>query len=340
MAENGILEGILGGVEGEEREAEETGFRAEAAATAVATAVAIDAARYDPELSRAASDYLNEQRVLVRASTELVRIQVHHSDEERELSIQAAKRKRFSDHFRMSFQVFMTLVATVICVGVGVMVWDAATSKSVVLDSFDSRVLDALEELQDATRAVNGGWTSTNAWSSDVKIELPETGVSIGEINHILHERLGHDIHINGDADLSKDGTVTLFVRGEGVPASHFSGPLEDFDKLAVRAAEYIYGRSQATRYATYLINTNRNADAVQFLPGAMVRAKPAEAPELATLWGNALGTQGKLDEAENKYRLALLLEPHLWRAWGNLVGLMNYTEGEEAANRESQHTS
>src|SRR5471030_1813066 len=200
MAENGILEGILGGVEGEEREAEETGFRAEAAATAVATAVAIDAARYDPELSRAASDYLNEQRVLVRASTELVRIQVHHSDEERELSIQAAKRKRFSDHFRMSFQVFMTLVATVICVGVGVMVWEAATSKSVVLDSFDSpaplvaqgltgkvmasRVLDALEELQDATRAVNGGWTSTNAWPSDVKIELPETGISIGEINH------------------------------------------------------------------------------------------------------------------------------------------------------------
>lgn len=353
MAENGILEGILGGVEGEEREAEETGFRAEAAATAVATSVAIDGARFDPELSRAASDYLNEQRVLVRASTELVRIQAHHSDEERQLSIEAAKRKRFSDHFRMSFQVFMTLVATVICVGVGVMVWDAATSKSVVLDSFDSpaplvaqgltgkvmasRVLDALEELQDATRAVNGGWTSTNAWSSDVKIELPETGISIGEINHILHERLGHDIHINGDADLAKDGTVTLFVRGEGVPASHFSAPLEDFDKLAVRAAEYIYGRSQATRYATYLINTNRNADATQFLPGAMVRAKPAEAPELATLWGNALATQGKLEEAEQKYRLALLLEPHLWRAWGNLVGLKIYTEGEEAAHRESQ---
>ena len=53
--ESGLIEGVLGAGEGEEREAEESAARADD----VATAVMMDAVRFDPELSKVASEYLN-----------------------------------------------------------------------------------------------------------------------------------------------------------------------------------------------------------------------------------------------------------------------------------------
>ena len=48
--ENGVIEGALGAGEAEEREAEESSSRADD----VATVVMMDAARFDPELSKEA----------------------------------------------------------------------------------------------------------------------------------------------------------------------------------------------------------------------------------------------------------------------------------------------
>ncbi|MBV8124511.1 MAG: tetratricopeptide repeat protein, partial [Paucibacter sp.] len=36
------------------------------------------------------------------------------------------------------------------------------------------------------------------------------------------------------------------------------------------------------------------------------------------------------------KYRLALAIKPHMWRAWGNIVSSLMYSDSEEAAARES----
>jgi hypothetical protein len=46
-------------------------------------------------------------------------------------------------------------------------------------DVVASGVLDGLQKLQDATRSADKSPNTTSAWSSDVKIEAPETGVSI-----------------------------------------------------------------------------------------------------------------------------------------------------------------
>ena len=87
MGEAG-LEGLIG--------AEYEAADAEAgtpSADPVAVAVAMDAAKHDPELSRKAGNYLDEQ-------LSLVRLQVKHFDEERHLAIAAAKRKRYADRIR------------------------------------------------------------------------------------------------------------------------------------------------------------------------------------------------------------------------------------------------
>jgi hypothetical protein len=37
----------------------------------------------------------------------------------------------------------------------------------------------------------------TGAWTSNLRLEVPETGVSIGEVSRLMRDRFGHDVHID-----------------------------------------------------------------------------------------------------------------------------------------------
>ena len=63
-----------------------------------------------------------------------------------------------------------------------------------------------------------------------MKIEVPETGLSIGDINRLLHERFGHDLHIDGDLVQTSEGGLVLTVRGDGISPHSFSGAAGDLD--------------------------------------------------------------------------------------------------------------
>ena len=170
---------------------------------------------------------------------------------------------------------------------------------------------------------------------------MPETGVSIGEINRLLHERFGHDLHIEGDLVQTDTGGLTLTVRGDNVPASTFTGAAGDLDKLTTQAAEYVYGRSQPREYVAYLEGVNRDKDALIFLPAAFGHAKDdAERAALANVWGNAYADLFQPGPAVEKYRLTRSLAPtrsNLWWTAGiNLVNAVWMSQGEEAGWREA----
>ncbi|HEY5070600.1 MAG TPA: hypothetical protein VII63_01070 [Caulobacteraceae bacterium] len=341
MAEGGLIEDVPGGEGEEARAASAPG------ADAFAAAIAMDEARRDPELARKAGDYLDRH-------SRLIALQIEHFEEDNRLATQAAKRKRFSDRLKNALQVFLALAATVGGLGLLVMLHDDLTSRRVVVDAFKgpaafaargltgevlaAGLLDQLQKLQDATRSARKGLSTTSAWSSDIKVEAPGTGVSIGDIDRLVRARFGHDVHIGGDVVQAETGEVALTVRGDGVPAKTFQGPAADLDKLAAQAAEYVYGRSQPFQFATYLTSNGRDAEAAAFLPGALARAaSDHERAELANVWGNAYVNLNNQALAVQKYRLAMALEPTNWKFWGNLVGAAELDEGEEAGWREGQ---
>jgi len=270
-----IISEILGGEGGEEAEAEAAVTLEEAASgDAVAMAVAMDAARFDKELSRKAGDYLERHTELVARQKMLVELQVHHFETERRLALQAARRKRFVDRLKYTVQMLITLVAVSALVGAVWMIYGAATSRRVVVDLFStpqalaprgitgemlaSSLLDTLEKLQEKTRSSAAALSSAGAWAGDIKIELPETGVSIGEIDRLLHEHLSHDLHIGGDLVQTASGSLELTVRGDGVVPKTFFGGASDLNRLTVQAGEYLYGQTQPALYAVYLLNTGR----------------------------------------------------------------------------------
>ncbi|HEX4739961.1 MAG TPA: hypothetical protein VH353_01370 [Caulobacteraceae bacterium] len=348
MAE-GVLGGVLGGDE-EDREASALG-EVRPGAEAFAAALAADQAKYDLGVARAAEAFLNAQTAELSEQRALRLRHLHNQSRE-------SKLRRVGQRIRLGMQVITGLVLGLIGLGVLVMLYDAFTSRSVVVDAFKapsaltsrgltgdvvaSGVLDTLQKLQDATRAADKGLSSKGAWGSDVKIEVPETGVSIGEIDRLLHVRFGHDLHIDGDLVQTETGGLALTVRGDGVPARTFTSGPGDLDKLTAQAAEYVYGRSQPLQYATYLEDANRYADALAFLPAAFARAISGEdRAKLANLWGNAYSGLYQPARALEKHRLSVTLSnpysERWWITWGDIVGDVQYALGEEAAWRESE---
>jgi len=305
-----------------------------AAADGFAAAIAVDEARHDPALARKVGDYLDRQ-------ARLIDLQIEHFEEDNRLATDAAKRKRFADRMRNVLEVFGILAAAVLGLGFLILLGDAYSSRSVVVDAFDappvlagsgvsgkvvaSEVLDQLQKLQDATRGPSKGLNSQGAWSSEIKIEAPGTGISIGEIDQLLRARFGHDVHIGGDLIQTPTGGLALTVRGDGVPAKTFDGSSDELDQLTDQAAEYIYARSQPWRYALYLQNVRRDADALAFIPGAFARATTdPDRANLANVWGISYQDLNMFGPAAEKFRMVIMLSPpystEWWKGRGNLL--------------------
>ncbi len=294
----------------------------------LAAALAARVAQDDQALAAEATRYFRDQRRLVQITTE-------HLHEQREVLLSHLKLRRFTERLKAGVQVFLAAVAASIAFTFVLILYGALTSRYVVVDIFRAPadlaargltgevvatdVLDGLQALQDATRASGKGLSSRGAWASDVKIEVPSTGISLGELDRLLHEHLGRDVHIEGELVQSAD-SITLTVRGDDVPAKEFTGRIPEIGKLATQAAEYIYGRSQPLLYAIYLQDSFRYEDAVAFISGAFVRAPADQRARIAHQWALGYGRLNKGAESISKDSLAMALaKPYSeiwWEAW------------------------
>lgn len=174
------------------------------------------------------------------------------SPEDLFLAAEGRKLELEMDHLRLShFDRLLTVtlklmtaaLGLLIAAGLGFMVVAAARADSVVVDAFEtpaplaaeglngtvlaSKLLDRLQMLQAQTQTASAHRGIKDAWSGDIKVEVPETGVSIGELEHYLHAWLGHEIHVGGD--LETDGDLVRLTgpgrRGRRLEDRHGDGP-------------------------------------------------------------------------------------------------------------------
>jgi tetratricopeptide (TPR) repeat protein len=164
------------------------------------------------------------------------------------------------------------IVGIAVASAFALMVWEAAHSKGLVIEPFSvpsdmagrgltgqviaSQMIDKLTEMatHESSRAVQ---SYANNWGDNIKVEIPETGVSIGELQSFLKEWLGHDIHISGEVYRTASG-IAVTARTGGEAGATFQGAEGDLDVLVQKAAEHVYEVTQPYRYANYL---DRNYD-------------------------------------------------------------------------------
>lgn len=351
-----MAEGLLGGILGDDKEkAEVEAPEALASADAFAASVAARLSASDPEVARETSSFLRDQ-------SHLLKVQAKHLEDEHALRIEHLRNqlreenvRRFGLRLRVGFQLFIALVATVIGVGGVMILHDALTSRQVVVDAFEAppalaargisgtvvagTLLDELTRMRNATRsAAVSRRDLTSAWSHEVKVSLPDAGISLTELSRLLRERLGHDIHIGGALLQTSSGGLALTVRGDGVAPRTFTGSSDELDTLSVKAAQYVYAESQPVQWAIYLENEFRYADEVAFIKSVYARASPDDRPYLLNGWANAESNIiGNAPEVLAMYRAALKLKPDYWVGYFNVIWTLADVGKEEDAWQVSQ---
>ena len=223
-----------------------------------------------------------------------------------------------------------------VAVALATLVWQAAHARGLVIAPFSvppelaargltgevvaSQVLDKLSRLQEQTSSARRPESIGNDWGRDLKVAIPSTGVSLGDLQTALRQWLGHETRVSGEIYRTPAGTV-LAVRLAGQPAFTATGDEQDLDALAADVAEQILRSTQPYRYAVWLLQNGRNAEAIPFLRGVV--ATNPDPRERAWAWrgiARDAGATGASAESRMASLEAIRLVPTMAYAWQGLA--------------------
>ncbi len=160
-----------------------------------------------------------------------------------------------------------------------------------------SKLLDRLNAMQNATSSSRAPSSFSHDWNNDIKVAIPDTGISLGEAIRYLHNWLGREMHLTGELYETGQG-IALTVRLDNEPGETFSGPASDLDAIVQRAAEAVFRRAQTYRYAVYLEDHGRRGEAEQVLRQLSLSGSPMERAWAGNGLALSWGLMGREDDA------------------------------------------
>ena len=308
-----------------------------------ALGIAMEAAARDETVAREAREFLREQ-------TEVLRLQKAALKEEALLNLSHLRFRRFSDHARVGLELAGFLVVLLIVCGLGSMVWSATQDRDLVVDAFSvpadvaqsgmtgsvlaGRILDRLGQMQASTYSLAQGAGAFHSNDTEqVRIEIPSTGISIGELNRYLREWLGHETHVAGDLVRTVKG-FALTIRYGDQPGNTVEGG--DLIKLIDPASERLYRAGRPLRYADYLAERGRYGEAEAIVVPLAGSGSVRDRALAYVSWGTLLFRERNPYGEEEKSLLAVQLDPANAAAWFQVdAGAYNAGNGEEALRAE-----
>ena len=303
--------------------------------------------------SRAKADaFLEKQARLSDLQIARLEAQDQHFHEEAELELTHLRWRAFTDRMKGALQIMGVLLGVAVVGGLGVMIWEAAHSEGYVIESFTvppdlaarglsgevaaSRLLDRLNViLTPSPNSVAAAQSASTSAADDVRVEIPETGISIGELYRFLRRWLGHENHVGGEV-VRQGADLAVAVRINGRDGAVYQGPEADLDTLLQKAAEHVADIVQPNTYANWF-NTQtppREAEARAILQRVIAdtAATPVLRASSLLLLGNMAAAAGDLSEAIMLYRRSQETNPDLSLAYSNTLNTEVQLSHPEAA--------
>lgn len=237
-------------------------------------------------------------------------------------------------------RVLTGVVGVVAAVLIGSLIWEASQERGLVIEPFSvppefadrgvtgqvvaSRLLDRLSEMSDQTVSIRAPSTYANNWNGDIKVQIPQTGVSVGELRRYLVEWLGKQTTIGGELYQTPDGLSLIARTGTATATPQTGADERDLDAMIQAAAEQVYAATQPYRYAIYL---GRRGDAEgEARQEAALRELIQSGDKADQMWAHAalnliLQNRGDLHGAVREADAAIALEPKFNLAYANRSG-------------------
>ncbi len=283
----------------------------------------------DPAMREEVRDYLKRQ-------AELAALQIEDLKREDAVRHWSLRIHHISDVLKLGFELAAAAIVTIIVVFIGTAVWKAAHDDGLVIEAFNvpgdmaangltgqviaTQLQDRLAWMQAHADTIRAAGTFRNDWGNDIKVQIPDTGISIGEFYRYLAGWLGHETRISGEV-WRRGGGVAVSVRTGNGAAVVFRGREAELDALVARAAEYVYGQTQPYRYTVFLgQQKNRSAEALAAVRALALYGPAEEKPWAYSRWGLALDNSGDFKAALEKQRIAAKLNPELPHVFANLA--------------------
>lgn len=216
---------------------------------------------------RGGKGWETDARVFLRKQAHLLDLQIGNLNEERNLQLAHLKVRRWKDRLSLALQGLAIAAGLAIIAAFTAMAWDAHEDHGLVVEAFSvppdlagrgltgqavaSQLQDWLSQTKadvDAQTARAGG-SYRHDWGTDIKVEIPETGVSIGEVQKLLRDWLGHETHISGQLYRTPKG-ISATVRVGDLGSAHTTGLDGDIDALVAKLGEGVFGAAQPYRYS------------------------------------------------------------------------------------------
>ncbi|HEX3944945.1 MAG TPA: hypothetical protein VHW69_12735 [Rhizomicrobium sp.] len=291
----------------------------------------------DPLASRLSLDVTQaeEGREYLRHQNEIAILQIENLKKQDKYETSHLRWRRFNDQMRGFLQVWFVVVGALVVAALAAAVWSAAHDDALIIDVFKvpsdlagrgltgeviaSQLLDQLTHIQADTDSSRAPSSYASNWGNDIKVQIPNTGISIGEAYRYLAAWLGHRTHISGEIFRTEKG-YALTVRITGAAGVRFEGLESQLDSLIAHAAENVYGGTQPFRYAIYLAGHGRNAEDEKVLRGLALGGPVSDRPWAYTTWAYSAQNADDMREALKRARMAVALAPDLPLAQNNLA--------------------
>ena len=288
-----------------------------------------------------ANAFLQDQRSLIADQKNLVSLQAKELAHELRLRHWSLQLRHASAILKFMLEVSAALIGVALACFIGAAVWNAAHADGLVIESFSvppdmtargltgqvvaSQLLDRLGVVQSAGPGnTRPGRAASGSWGDDIKVEIPETGISVGDAWRFMRRWLGHETTVAGEVVRTQEG-IAVTVRIDGRDGATYAGPEAGLDALTLKAAEHVIAVTQPALYGTYLatLDVPRLAEAQAVL--ARAAGDTSRSPqERAYAWNDLANLvrryKGDTRAGLQMLRRALALAPDHPVARANLV--------------------
>jgi tetratricopeptide (TPR) repeat protein len=253
-----------------------------------------------------------------------------------------------SERFGVALKA-MTIFVGLGLVGIlGAMAWSAAQDRGVVVRALNTppayaarglsgevlagRLMDDLIVIRARTARVSiAPSQDLRAPSDDVRIDIPQTGVSLGEIQRLFERWFGHQTVIVGSLSEDAPGVVTLSARVGRYGWVRVSGPANQLDALIHQLAEKSFAAYDPTQWVVYLGAENRPDEALAAAKFNIAN-NPARDATLARDYSIWAGREGDPARQVQLFRKAISLGPRQIIFRRNIARAYERSGDEQAA--------
>ncbi len=302
--------------------------------------------------SAEARDYLRRQSEVAERQKRLLDLQIADLEREDAVRHQTLRLHHAGEILKLCFELAAALAVLAIVIAAGAAVWNAAHDDSLVIEAFNvpadmaangltgqvvaTQIQDRLAWMQANSDTIRASNTYRSSWGDDIKVQIPNTGVSIGEFYRYLAGWLGHQTHITGEVIRTGHG-LSLSVREGSNAAAVFNAP--ELSTLVSKASEEVYKRTQPYRYTVFLGDMDRYDEETAASRELALHGAKEDRPWAWSRLGLLLQRGGDTQGGIDAQRKAVRLNPSLPHAWDDLGVEESLFGHDEAALHDNERS-